>query len=304
MRRSRPSCRTGWQRTTKDWGSLRIVPDEDTFSGSIDIEIEVREPANVIWLNATGLQLTDATLAGAAGKILPGNADFQGVSFDKPATSGRMRIRYSGVINRKDSSGIFQVKDGDDWHVYTQFESIYARRAFPCFDEPAFKVPWNLALEVKQEHSALSNTPVASETPAGDRGMKVVRFQKTKPLPSYLVAFAVGSFELVAARAASVNKTPVRVIVPKGRKAEAEYAASITPDIIEQLEKYFEIPFPYPKADSIAVPLLGDAMENAGLVTYDQSLILSKPSEDSIQRQRSTARLAAHNSLTSGLEIW
>lgn len=73
----------------------------------------------------------------------------------------------------------------------TQFEPTFARQAFPCFDEPGFKAPWQLTLRVPRDATPVSNTPVVSETAAAD-GMKAVQFAVTQPLPSYLVAFAVG----------------------------------------------------------------------------------------------------------------
>jgi alanyl aminopeptidase len=86
---------------------------------------------------------------------------------DRPVAHGRAkkRIVYEGKISRKDMQGIFQVKDGERWYVFSPFDWISARRAFPCFDEPNFKVPWQLSLHVKQDQVALSNAPAVSETP-------------------------------------------------------------------------------------------------------------------------------------------
>jgi aminopeptidase N len=126
--------------------------------------------------------------------------------------------------------------------------------------------------------------------------MKRVVFAATKPLPSYLVAFAVGPFEIVDAGPAGKNRIPVRIITPQGKAYQAKYAAEVTPTIIRQLEAYFGIPFPYDKADQVAIPLtVGfSAMENAGMVTYTQSAILADPALDSSQRQRRYAADAAH----------
>ena len=247
--------------------------------------MESREPAKVIWLNAAPtVKIEEATLDGRAGKILRGGEQFAGNLFENPVSAGKLRIRYTAAVSSKQSEGAFRVKDLDRWYLYTQFEPISARKVFPCFDEPNYKVPWQLTLEVPKQHSAFSNTPPVSEKTDG--ATKTIAFAKTRPLPSYLVAFAVGTFEIVPARAAGSRKIPMRIIVPAGRTAEAAYAAQVTPDILEQLENYFGIPYPYPKLDSIAVPLFPGAMENPGLITYGQTLILSKPSEDGIQRQR------------------
>src|SRR6185437_329569 len=121
-----------------------------------------------------------------------------------------------------------------------------------------------------------SNTPVLSESAAGTT--KTVVFAETKPLPSYLVAFGVGPFEFVNAGVAGKNHVPVRIVTAKGRANEAEYAAQVTATILTRLEDYFGVPYPYAKADQVAIPIsAGFAMENAGMVTYGQTIILAKP---------------------------
>jgi alanyl aminopeptidase len=154
-------------------------------------------------------------------------------------------------------------------------------------------VPWQIVLHVRREHMALSNQPVLSETDEPD-GMKAVRFARTRPLPSYLVAFAVGPFDAVDAGHAGAKHTPLRIITPRGCADQAKYAAEVTGQLLATLEDYTGIPYPYEKLDSIAVPLFGGAMENAGLITYGQTLILAKPSEDSLERQRRYAAVSAH----------
>src|SRR5207248_1999942 len=102
--------------------------------------------------------------------------------------------------------------------------------AFPCFDEPVYKSPWQLTLHIPHSLAAISNTGIASES--GDAAMKTIAFRETKPLPSYLVAFAVGPFEFVDAGRAGRNQVPVRIVVPKGHAHEAKYAAEVIGDII------------------------------------------------------------------------
>jgi alanyl aminopeptidase len=167
---------------------------------------------------------------------------------------------------------------GEDWYAYTQFEAIDARRAFPCFDEPSWKVPWRLTLRVPEKDTAVSNTPVASETALGGR-MKAIAFEETRPLPSYLVAFGVGPFDVVDAGRAGKNATPIRMIVPHGRSREARWAAETAGPMLETLESYFGIPFPYAKLDNLVIPqtVRFGAMENAGLITWNESILLATP---------------------------
>jgi cytosol alanyl aminopeptidase len=278
---------------------LTIIPDQDKFTGSIDIDLRFDKSTSVLWLNADKLTVSEATLTAGderlAAKTVTEPKDYVGIAFEHPVGSGAatLHARYQGEISRKDLGGIFQVKDGNRWYVYSQFEPTQARRAFPCFDEPEYKVPWQLSLRVRKEDTALSNTPIISETDLRD-GLKAVKFGETKPLPSYLVAMAVGTLDFVDAGTTGPKNTKVRIVVPHGRAAEARYAADTTPAILDLLEKYFGIPYPSEKLDEVAIPLMGGAMENPGLVTYGVSLILAKPDQDALSRQREWVWVSAH----------
>ena len=278
---------------------LTILPQQDNFSGAVEIDIDIRKPTDLIWLNARDLKIDDAKLvtssATLAAKVEPGGKEFAGFAFPSavPAGSATLRITYRGDFNTKGTSALFKIKEGDDWYVYSQFESIDARQAFPCFDEPGFKTPWQLTLHINPQDVAVSNTAVQSETPESS-GRKKVVFGETNPLPSYLVALGVGPLEFVDAGQAGRNHTPLRVVTPKGKRDQAQYAAQVVGPILNELENYFGIPYPYPKLDTLSAPLMPGAMENAGLITYGQTIVLCDPAEDSIDRQRGFASVAAH----------
>ncbi len=277
---------------------LTLDPAKTTFSGTITIRMEFPQPLQTLWLNQAKLHIDSAELeAGGkklAAKTVPGGDDFVGLHFDSaiPAGAAAVTLHYTGIVEEKSPTGIFRQQDGGNWYIFTQFEAIDARSAFPCFDEPAYKTPWKLTLRVPSGASAVSNTPADSEKVAG--GTKTIVFLQTKPLPSYLVAFSVGPFEYVNAGTVGKAKIPVRIVVPKGRAAEAKYAAEVTAPILSRLEDYFGIPFPYEKSDQVAVPDFPGAMENPGMVTYSQSMILADPKMDGINRQRTYATVAAH----------
>jgi cytosol alanyl aminopeptidase len=276
---------------------LKLLTDRSDFTGSIDIDIDVRKPSPILWLNAKEIAIKLATINGQAAGVEPGTADFIGLRPATALTAGpaKLRLEYSGKISPKNTEGIFQGRDGNNLYLFTQFESIDARRAFPCFDQPDFKTPWQVTLHVKRGEKAFSNTPQVSETNEPG-GMKRVAFAETKPLPSYLIAFAVGPFDVVAAGMAGRNHAPVRIITPKGLAYQAKYAAQVTATIVDRLENYFGIPYPFEKIDNMAIPLTYGfgAMENAGLVTYEQTILLADPSTDTDQRQRRYASVAAH----------
>jgi len=283
-------------RPVKYAAELTLVPGATAFDGSIEIDVSLSNPASLIWLNASDLSITKATFGSQPATVEPGNDDFIGLRLpaEAPAGPATLHIQYHGKISPNNSAGVFQGKDGGETYLYTQFESTDARRAFPCFDEPGFKTPWQLTLHVRKSDRAFSNTPQVSETDEPN-GMKRVVFAQTKPLPSYLVAAAVGPFEVVDAGTAGRNHVPVRIIAPKGKAGWTKYAAEVTPTIVQRLEDYFGVPFPYEKIDNVAIAVnAGFAMENAGMVTYDQNIILSDPALDSISRQRGYASVAAH----------
>jgi len=296
-----PKLRLGDEvRPVKYAADLTLVPGAAAFPGAIDIDVALAKPSSLIWLNALELTIEQATIT-ARGRTQtattePGNNNVIGlrVATEIPAGPATIHIRYRGKISARESEGVFQGKDGGETYLYTQFEATDARRAFPCFDQPEFKTPWQLTLHIRRADKAFSNTPQVSETAEPD-GMKRVVFAQTRPLPSYLVAAAVGPFEVVDAGIAGRRHVPVRIIVPKGKTTWAKYAAEVTAGIVQRLEDYFGVPFPYAKVDNVAIAVdAGFAMENAGLVTYDQNIVLWDPALDTIGRQREYASVAAH----------
>ncbi len=275
---------------------LRITPGVDRFSGVAEIDVDVKRATPAIWLHAKELQFTDARVGDAPAKVETTDTDLVAISPAQPLVPGRTRIRvaYNGTVSRNLTDGLFQQKEGDDWYVFSKFEPITARRAFPCFDEPSFKIPWQVTLRVPPGPRVFSNTPVSSETAEPD-GTRIVRFSQTKPLPSYLVALAIGPFDVIDAGSVGKRRVPSRIIVPHGRAKEARPAVESTPKAIELLENYFGIPYPYEKLDQVVVPFTTawGAMENAGLLAYDQ-ILLTPESKDTVSRQRSRLTTMVH----------
>jgi alanyl aminopeptidase len=275
---------------------LTLVPGADTFHGAVEIDVRIVEATPIIWLNSTNLKISSTSFRTGGSDVVPvltpEQHGFIALQFDHPVSgAGTLRFEYDGKVGRNSSAGVFALEEDGEWYLYSQFEPTDARRAFPCFDQPSFKVPWQITLHVPADASAFANTPEESTSPESG-GMKAVRFRESKPLPSYLVAFAAGRFETVDA--GRVGKTPLRVIVPRGHAADAKFAAEAIPQLLALEEKYFGRPYPYEKLDSIAMPISNFAMENAGLITYGQGLLLAQPGTDTIHRQRGCAMVAAH----------
>ena len=288
---------------TRYAAELWLDPSKDTFEGKIEIGISLKGETGTIWLNGKELEIKAVSAGSAAGgEPIPGIAtsdgkDYVGLSFQKNLSPGdwRVVVTYRGRVESKDTEGLFHQKEGGEWYAFSQFEAIYARRAFPCFDEPSYKTPWQLTIHAPKGALAVSNTPVASEAAEADGGRKFV-FAPTKPIPSYLVALGVGPFDVVNAGTAGRNRIPIRMIVPKGRAADARWAAASTGPILDVLEDYFDIPYPYEKLDHLVIPqTVGfGAMENAGLVTYASSLLLAKAGDETIRFRRAYASVCAH----------
>ena len=278
--------------------TLTVVPGSPSARGEIAIDVELEKPHTVLWLNADSLKVTRADVEAEQTRVsvLSGHEQFVGLAFDPalPAGKHRVRVAFDAEQSKDSTRGIFTLEDGGAWYTMTQFEPLSARRAFPCFDEPGFKVPWQLTLRVPRGLIAVSNTRVESES-SSDDGFTAVRFAETRPLPSYLVAFAVGPWEFVDLGKVGAKPTATRIIVPRGRVADAEFAKSAYPELFTRVESYFGIPYPFDKLDHITIPItVNFAMENAGLITYGAPGLLAKPGAVTPRFRRGSASVGAH----------
>ncbi len=277
---------------------LTVVPGNAGAAGEIAIDVELDRPHVVLWLNADDLKVTRAGVDRADTRVgvLDGHDQFVGLAFDPALAPGRHRVTlgYEAVQARNSTRGLFALEDHGAWYAMTQFEPVSARRAFPCFDEPGFKAPWQVTLRVPHGLVALSNSRVESTRAAGD-GFDEVRFAETRPLPTYLVSFAVGPWETVAAEPAGRHATATRIVVPRGRTADAAFVARAYPELFARLETYFGIAYPFGKLDHVAIPLtVGFAMENAGLITYGSAGLLARPGADTPRFRRGAASVGTH----------
>lgn len=280
---------------TKYTLDLTILPDQPTATGRVTIDTEVARPTRVVWLNATDLAITKATIGGRAARVVPGGEDFVGLTLDSELAAGAttLAIDFTAKIDPTKSRGIYSEKEGADTYAYTFFEPVDARRAFPCFDEPAYKVPWQLTFHVKKDHVARANAAIVRETDEPN-GMKRVELAPSKPLPSYLVAFMVGPFEVVDGGVGGRIKTPIHFIIPKGRGTELRWAKEVTPRVVAALEDYFDMDYQYGKLDVAVVPRYWGTMEHPGIVAMGQPLTLIRPEQETRSRKRQYANILAH----------
>jgi alanyl aminopeptidase len=278
---------------------LTIRPEEATFRGIAVIAVELKERVQVVWLNAKDLSIREIRVQSGA---TSGNCswrtsgEFLAIELREPMGPGtvQLEIHYIAAMDDKTSVGAYRKKSANDWYVYTSFTPIDARRAFPCFDEPEYKVPWTIVLHVKRDHLAVSNAPVTSTEEEPD-GMKRVEFAPTQPLPSEVIAFAVGPFDVVDVGVAGQKHIPVRVITPRAQASEAGPASKVTAEVLPLLEQYTGIAYPWDKLDHLAVLEMSfGATENPGLITYRADELLAAPTRDTPQRQEAMRSTMTH----------
>ena len=284
---------------------LRIDPSQERFSGKVTIDISLNEPRDTIWLHGKNLDISEVYLTDSHSNRVEASYEERlesGVSLlslerlvdTGPAT---LHFTYSAPFNTS-VNALFKIVRGEDFYAATQLEAIAARQVFPGFDEPGFKVPFDLAVVTRADDVVVANTPEASAETLADGFVRHV-FETTRPLPTYLLAFAVGPYDLVdygmiPANSIRDREVALRGIAARGLGSRIEYALKNTDGLLSLLEEYFGTPYPYKKLDLIAVPeSFGGAMENAGAITYDEYLILMDE-ESPLSQRRSYTSVHAH----------
>jgi puromycin-sensitive aminopeptidase len=254
------------------------------FTGTAAIALELAEAVDSITLNAAELSIEDASLEPAGASPLSASVALEEAAERAVFTLERrvgpgpavLRCAFAGTLNDK-LRGLYRSTfvdaDGVTRTIATsQMEATDARRAFPCFDEPDRKAVFAITLVLDEGLQAYSNSPIATEEPAGP-GHKAVRFEPTMVMSSYLVALIVGPFE--ATEPAEVDGVPVRVVHVPGKGHLAPYAIEVADHALSYFADYFAIPYPGQKLDLVAVPDFAfGAMENLGCVTFRETALL------------------------------
>jgi alanyl aminopeptidase len=268
--------------------TLELDPDRESFTGHVIITIAVAAPSTTqLWLHAVDLEITSAKLRTGGHDervaLLAGGEAAQMRGFALPYPVGgetiRLVIDYTGRVNDlsgatgKDEEGLFRERAGGRWYLYSQAESVFARKIVPCFDEPRWKPAWLVTMLVPQGLVALANAPMVAERTLPD-GRREARFAEIAALPSYLLAVAVGPFDVVDAGKLGRAHLPVRLVVPRGDGKSVGLARRELPKIIDALEGYFDAPLPLGKLDLVAVPQFFGAMENTGLITVESAVLV------------------------------
>src|SRR5713101_946305 len=273
--------------------------DKDNFTGEETIRIRVLKTTSQIVLNATEINLQDVTIASSSNRQkanirLDKEKEMATLVVDKPLQPGTATIeaRYTGILNNE-LRGFYLGKEASGKkYAVTQFEETDARRAFPSFDEPAYKATFDITVIAERKHVAISNARVLSDKPGPAEGQHTVKFATSAKMSSYLVAIAVGEFEAVEGEADGI---PIRIWGTPGKKQLDGFALESAKFFMHYYNQYFGIKYPFEKLDLIGLPdFSAGAMENTGLITFREALLLIDDKHASIALKREVADIVSH----------
>jgi aminopeptidase N len=262
---------------------LSLSVRDSKFRGMVDISVQLLKPTAKITLSAVSLDVIQATVNGyqAAVTYTPELEQLH-LKLDKKLAKGPaiISIDYIGRIT-EDLKGLYLSSYRDSHNqehfvLATQFESTFARRALPCFDEPGFKASFTLSVEIDAGLEAYSNMPI--QKIARRRDKRVVAFEPTPPMPSYDLALVIGEYQ-------ALTMDRFSVVAPPGNLKESEFGLHVAITSISTYERLLGVDYSLPKLDLIAVPESGSgAMENWGLVTFSRSALLEYPNSSTADK--------------------
>jgi len=254
------------------------------FSGRVGINID---SAADVKLDAVDLKVTSA-------KANNRNVSFKQhgnvVDIQTGRISGLLEVEYSGKVSES-LTGFYKAPYGENYVLSTHFEAAHARRLLPCVDHPAYKADFKLTVRTRSDLSVISNMPLESEKKEGNK--KIISFQKTPKMSTYLLYLGIGKFEEDTSRHNKTELYAASVVRPDG-KIKTGLAFEAAQKSLEFYEKYFGIPYDLPKLHMIAVPEFAyGAMENWGAITF-REILLHADKDTSTSTKKSIAEVIAH----------
>jgi aminopeptidase N len=279
---------------------LRFAPDfhTDDFAGDETIDVRLERPLTSITLNAAEIVFHEVRIE-SQGSVrhpdisLDPKREMATLSWQKPlpAGSATIHIAFRGVLNGE-LRGFYLSHGNNRKYAVTQFESTDARRAFPCFDEPAMKATFDISLVIDKGDTAISNGRIVTDTAGPGEGKHTLHFSTTPKMSTYLVAMCVGDFEWVEGTADGI---PIRIITTPGKKHLGTFALQSARQILMFYNRYYGIRYPFGKLDIIAVPdFEAGAMENTAAIVYRETALLIDDKNASLGAHKTVAEILAH----------
>jgi aminopeptidase N/puromycin-sensitive aminopeptidase len=280
--------------------TLTLTPDlkAATFSGVETIEVTLAEATDHITLNSAEIAFQSVTISAGGKKqtatVTSDEAKEQTtltVPEQMAAGKATISVAYTGILNDK-LRGFYLSKTARRNYAVTQFESTDARRAFPSFDEPAFKATFDISLVIDSGDTGISNGPIISDTPGPGTDKHMLKFLTTPKMSTYLVAFLVGDFQCTSGESEGVK---IRGCATPDKVALTPYSVDVAKYVLHYYDTYFGIPYPLKKLDLIALPdFEAGAMENFGAITYRETDLLLDPKTASVGAKKEVALVVAH----------
>src|SRR4029453_4671641 len=268
--------------------TLWFAPDlaKETFRGRASIRAGVTQPSNSITLHSAELEFGEVKITSGertqTAKVTT-NPGAETATFTVPQQLAEgpvtIEVTYNGILNDK-LRGFYLSEANGRKYAVSQMEATDARRAFPSFDEPAFKATFDISLMVDRGDVAISNGKVVSDTPGPEPGKHTVTFSRTQKMSTYLVALLVGDF---ACREGSSDGPPIPVCSTPDKRELTRFALEAAVFQLKFYNGYFGIKYPFGKLDIIGIPdFAAGAMENAGAITFRERLLLVDPKQSSV----------------------
>ena len=271
-----------------------------TFNGKEIISFTASKPIKTLKLNSAELKIKKCYII-KNGKTIHTKYNIDEKKEELSITpekkiNGKVKlcIEFTGTLNDR-LLGFYrsQYKDKAGKKKYlatTQFEAADARRAFPCWDEPAVKATFDVSLIVDKTLSAISNMPQKTKKKFGTKTL--VEFERTPVMSTYLLYLGVGEFEFLETKLRNIK---IRVVTTRGKKSNAKLSLELTKKFLGEYEKYFGIKYPLPKLDMLAIPdFAAGAMENWGAITFRETILLYDPKTSSTRTKQYIAEVISH----------
>jgi alanyl aminopeptidase len=258
---------------------LELDPDRDEFHGHVEIRVHLDAPTDHVWIHASELDITQASFrdGNTTGKLEPlplAGEQMRAFGFGRVLEDREIALGFDYTGHTlHDQEGLFRQREDGRWYLFSQGESVFARRILPCFDEPRFKVPWKVTIVAPKDQIVLANAPEVFVRARGD-GRREHVFAEMPAMASYQLAVAVGPFELVDVGPVGKLHVPARVAALAGQRDRVGVAVAKLPEIVATTEDFLVDTLPLAKLDLVVVPHLFGAMENPGLVTIEEIAIV------------------------------